>query len=96
MADKTLGLDRQAKFVQPENMRSEQLYDYGGVADRTPDPGAEGDNVGNGTADEYLGKPDTQNIPTDSRQAIEEQKVLEEAVKPKNQVPEKKRIPKKK
>ena len=89
-ADKTLGLDKNAKFVQPENLRSEQLYDYGGIADRTPDPGAEGNNVGNGTADEYLGTPDTQNIPTDSRQAIEEQKVLEEAIKPKNQVPEKK------
>ncbi len=89
-ADKTLALDKQAKFVQPENIRNEQLYDYGGVADRTPDPGAEGDNQGNGTADEYLGTPDTQNIPTDSKQAIEEQKVLEEAVKPKNQVPDKK------
>jgi penicillin-binding protein 1A len=88
LADKTLALDRQAKFVQPENMRTE--YDYGGLVDRTPDPGAEGDNVGNGTADEYLSKPDTQNIPTDSKQAIEEQKVLEEATKPKNQVPEKK------
>lgn len=89
-SDKTLGLDKQSKFVQPENLRSEQLYDYGGIADRTPDPGAEGDNVGNGTADEYLGTPDTQNIPTDSKQAIEEQKVLEEAIKPKNQIPEKK------
>lgn len=88
LADKTLALDRQAKFVQPENMRTE--YDYGGLVDRTPDPGAEGDNVGNGTADEYLSTPDTQNIPTDSKQAIEEQKVLEEATKPKNQVPEKK------
>lgn len=88
LADKTLGLDKQAKFVQPENVRA--LYDYGGLADRTPDPGAEGENVGNGTADEYLSTPDTQNIPTDSKQAIEEQKVLEEAVKPKNQVPDKK------
>ncbi len=88
--DKTLGLDKTAKFVQPENLRSEQMYDYGGIADRTPDPGAEGDNVGNGTADEYLSTPDTQNIPTDSKQAIEEQKVLQEATRPRNQVPEKK------
>lgn len=94
-ADKTLGLDKNAKFVQPENMRSEQLYDYGGIADRIPDPGAEGDNVGNGTADEYLSTPDTQNIPTDSRQAIEEQKVLEEATKARNQVPADKKEPNK-
>ncbi len=93
-ADKTLGLDKQASFVQPENIRSEKS-DYGGynLADRTPDPGAEGENVGNGTADEYLSTPDTQNIPTDSKQAIEEQKILEEAVKPKNQVPVKKDEP---
>ncbi|MDF2190253.1 transglycosylase domain-containing protein [Paraflavitalea sp. CAU 1676] len=92
-ADKTLGLDKQARFVQPENMRSEGLYDGYNLADRTPDPGAEGENVGNGTADEYLSTPDTQNIPTDSKQAIEEQKILEEAVKPKNQVPVKKDEP---
>lgn len=89
-ADKTLGLDKQARFVQPENMRPEGLYDNYNLADRNPDPGAEGQNVGNGTADEYIGTPDTQNIPTDSKQAIEEQKILEEAVKPKNQVPVKK------
>lgn len=87
LTDKTLGLDKNAKFVQPENLRT--TYDIGGPIDRIPEPGAEGDNVGNGTADEYLGIPDTQNIPTDSKQALEEQKVLEEAIKPKNQVPAK-------
>lgn len=91
LGDKTLGLDKTAKFVQPENMRSS--YDIP-LADTSPDPGAEGENVGNGSADDYLQKPDTQNIPTDSKQALEEQKVLEEANKVKNQVPEKKENPK--
>lgn len=36
--DKTLGLDRQAKFVQPENMRSEMLYDYMNIQDQSPPP----------------------------------------------------------
>ncbi|MBO9561831.1 MAG: penicillin-binding protein [Niastella sp.] len=87
LGDKTLGLDKNAKFVQPENLRNS--YDIP-LADTSPDPGAEGENVGNGSADDYLQKPDTQNIPTDSKQALEEQKVLEEANKIKNQVPEKK------
>lgn len=86
-ADKTLGLDKTAKFVQPENMKSESNYDYYNIIDRTPPPGAEGENVGNGGADDFLGTPDTQNIPTESRQAMEEQKVLQEATNSKNQVP---------
>lgn len=86
-ADKTLGLDKSARFVQPENMKSESNYDYYNIIDRTPPPGAEGENVGNGGADDFLGTPDTQNIPTESRQAMEEQKVLQEATNAKNQVP---------
>ncbi|QEC43470.1 transglycosylase domain-containing protein [Pseudobacter ginsenosidimutans] len=86
-ADKTLGLDKTAKFVQPENMKTESFYDYYNIIDRTPPPGAEGENVGNGGADDFLGTPDTQNIPTESKQAMEEQKVLQEALNSKNQVP---------
>ncbi|WP_205510794.1 transglycosylase domain-containing protein [Longitalea arenae] len=83
--DKTLGLDRQARFVQPENMRN-QYYDYLGPIEHTPPPGAEGEDVGNGGADAYLDKPDTQNIPTESKEAMEEQKVLQEATSTKNQI----------
>lgn len=85
--DKTLGLDRNAKFVQPENMKAEANYDYYMGIDRTPPPGAEGENVGNGAADDFLSTPDTQNIPTESKQAMEEQKVLQEAMNSKNQLP---------
>ncbi|WP_127124661.1 transglycosylase domain-containing protein [Pseudoflavitalea rhizosphaerae] len=86
-ADKTLGLDKTAKFVQPENMKTESFYDYYNFIDQTPPPGAEGENVGNGGANDFLGIPDTQNIPTESKQAMEEQKVLQEALNAKNQVP---------
>jgi penicillin-binding protein 1A len=79
-ADKTLGLDKQAKFVQPENMRSEMLYDYMNIQDQAPPPGAEGQDEGIGEADEYLGTPDENNgVPVESKLSLEEQKVLKEA-----------------
>lgn len=79
-ADKTLGLDKQAKFVQPENMRSEMLYDYMNIQDQAPPPGAEGQDEGNGAADEYLGVPDENNeVPVESKLSLEEQKILKES-----------------
>jgi penicillin-binding protein 1A len=82
-ADKTLGLDKNMKFVTPENMKNESLYDYIDQADQGPPPGAEGADVGNGQADEYLGKPDTGNVPVESKLSLDEQKIFNEAVKPK-------------
>ena len=52
-----MGLDRQAKFVQPENMRSEMLYDYMNIPNQAP-PGAEGSDEGNGGADAYFDNPE--------------------------------------
>lgn len=80
-ADKTLGLDKNAKFVQPENLRSDFIpYPF----DPSPpaEPEAENEEV-----DEYIGKPDTQDIPVDSKKSLEEQQVLKEATAPSNQVP---------
>jgi penicillin-binding protein 1A len=88
-SDKTLGMDRNARFIQPENMKNEQHYDIYNIIEHTPPPGAEGEDVGNGGADQYLSKPDTQNIPTESKQAMEEQKVLQEATNSKNQMSKK-------
>lgn len=82
LADKTLGLDRTAKFIQPENMNSGSGYDF--TIDPTP---PDGQDEGNGQADEYLSTPDTQDIPVESKQSLEEQKILQEANNPKNQVP---------
>lgn len=83
-ADKTLGLDKYAKFIQPENMPNQLQYD--------PFIGQNTDSVvdnegGYGQVDEYLGKPDAQDIPVESKKSLEEQKVLQEAKDPKNQVP---------
>lgn len=82
--DKTLGLDRQAKFVQPENMRSEMMYDYMNIQDQAPPPGAEGVDGGIGGADEYLGTPEPNDVPVESRLSLEEQQVLNEAGSKKN------------
>jgi penicillin-binding protein 1A len=79
-ADKSLGLDKQMKFVAPENLKNESLYDYIDIVDQSPPPGAEGADVGNGAADDYLGTPDTEsNVPVESKLSMEEQKVLNEA-----------------
>jgi penicillin-binding protein 1A len=89
LADKTLGLDKQARFVQPENMKDNQYYEWQPGNDMVPPPDAEISDEGAAGSD-YLSRPDTQNIPIESKQALEEQKVRQEALNPKNQVPTKK------
>ncbi|MBS1917110.1 MAG: transglycosylase domain-containing protein [Bacteroidetes bacterium] len=78
LADKTLGIDKQTKFVQPGNMKIEGTYDYQNIIDKTPPPGAEGVDVGNGEASEYMDTT-TQHVPVDSKLSNEEEKVLKEA-----------------
>lgn len=53
LADKTLGLDKKAVFKKPDNMTIDEI-----PVDKTAPPGAEGENTGNGSADEYLTDPD--------------------------------------
>jgi penicillin-binding protein 1A len=76
LADKTLGLDREIKFVQPENLK--ESFDYNNIIDHTPPPGAEGVDVGNGDASEYMDTT-TQKVPIDSRLSPDEEKILKEA-----------------
>ncbi len=78
LADKTLGIDRQARFVQPENMRREMMYDYQNLIDKTAPPGAEGANQGNGKANQYL-DTSAPTVPVDSKLSPDEQKILKEA-----------------
>ncbi|HKP31612.1 MAG TPA: transglycosylase domain-containing protein, partial [Chitinophagaceae bacterium] len=71
--DKTLGLDKQAMFVQPESMKSEMMYDYMNIIDRVPPPGAEGEDVGNGKADQYfLTDTNAPKVPVESKLDNEE------------------------
>jgi penicillin-binding protein 1A len=77
LADKSLGIDRQAKFVQPENMRS-KMYDYQMLIEKTAPPGAEGANEGNGKANQYIDNS-APTVPLDSKLTPDEQKILKEA-----------------
>jgi penicillin-binding protein 1A len=84
LGDKSLGLDKQAMFVQPESMKSEMMYDYLNIIDATAPPGAEGADVGNGGADQYF-LPDTNNrVPVESKLDPDEEKIKKEATNPKN------------
>ncbi|MBS1597829.1 MAG: transglycosylase domain-containing protein [Bacteroidetes bacterium] len=79
LADNTLGLNKKAKFVQPEDMKN-QMTEYMNNIPTTPPPGAEGDNQGNGNANQYL-DTSSPKIPLDSKLSNEEEKVLKEATK---------------
>src|SRR6516164_7792627 len=81
LADKNLGLNRQAKFIQPESLKADMMYDYMKIIDKKPPPGAEGDNQGNGNASQYL-DTSTPTVPVDSRLSDDEEKVLKEATSP--------------
>jgi len=80
--DKIVGLDRSLRFAEPENLRAEQAFDYN-LLQGAPD----GDEILSEQAEEYLSTPDTQDIPVESKESLEEQKVLQEATNPKNQIP---------
>jgi len=82
LSDKTLGIDKQAKFVQPESLKNEEFYDYPSITEQTMPAGAEGENVGNGEADAYLSREDTGNVPAESKKSLDEQKGLKEGKKP--------------
>lgn len=78
-ADKTLGIEKDARFVQPESMKNEAMFDYMNVIDQTPPPGAEGTDQGNGKANEYLTEPDSSKVPVESELNNEEKNILKEA-----------------
>jgi penicillin-binding protein 1A len=77
LADKNLGLNKQAKFVQPESMKN-QFLDYEHIIDKTPPPGAEGLDEGNGKASQYL-DTSSPKVPVDSKLSDDEEKILKEA-----------------
>lgn len=78
--DKTIGIDKTARFPEPQNATQEIYYDMS-IIEHVPPPGAEGEDVGNGRVEDYLGVPDNQNIPLESKQAQEELRILQEALK---------------
>jgi penicillin-binding protein 1A len=76
LSDKTLGIDRNARFLQPEGLHRE--IDAEQTIERIAPAGAEGANQGNSNANKYLDtSPPT--VPIDSKLSPEEQKILQEA-----------------
>ena len=59
LKDPTLGLERNAKFLQPESMSNDVIYDYLNSANPVA-PGAQGEDIGNGSSEDY-------NIPLDAQ-----------------------------
>jgi penicillin-binding protein 1A len=79
-ADKTLGIEKEARFIQQENMNIQSLMDYSPLIDKKPPPGAEGADQGNGAASDYLNfDKDTSHVPVESTLSPEEKKILNEA-----------------
>ncbi|MBS1605627.1 MAG: transglycosylase domain-containing protein [Bacteroidetes bacterium] len=55
LADKSLGLNRNARFAKPDSIPPSSLYAGGdGIIEKTPPPGAEGVDQGNGNASQYI------------------------------------------
>jgi penicillin-binding protein 1A len=82
-ADKTLGIEKSARFQQPENMNTQALQDYNDFQDKTLQPGAEGSDQGNGGANDYINfEKDTAHVPVESTLTPEDKKILNEAAKP--------------
>ena len=59
-------------------MKSDMMYDYMNIIDKMPPPGAEGDNQGNGNANQYL-DTSSPHVPVDSKLSPDEQRILDEA-----------------
>jgi penicillin-binding protein 1A len=91
LKDKSLNIDPEAKFIIPETLDNEAVYDYEVLTQGELPPPAEGRDVGSGTSEDYIDVPisdGTEDITSESKKAeTEETKVLEEARK---SVPEKK------
>ncbi|MEO6914774.1 MAG: transglycosylase domain-containing protein [Chitinophagaceae bacterium] len=81
--DKTLGIEKDVKFIKPESIKNDAMFDYMNMNDQAPPPGAEGTDQGNGNASEYLSQPDTARVPVESQLNNEEKEVMKEAVKDK-------------
>jgi penicillin-binding protein 1A len=53
LADKSLGLDKNARFAKPDSLNASLQYDYNNQYENAPPPGAEGADQGNGSAEQY-------------------------------------------
>jgi penicillin-binding protein 1A len=84
MNDKTLGIQRDVAFTQPESMKVETFMDYENFAEKYKnEPDAENADAGSGTADDYQNldlEPD-KSVGPESQINETEQKIIQEAKK---------------
>ncbi|RYZ34131.1 MAG: hypothetical protein EOP49_34905, partial [Sphingobacteriales bacterium] len=76
--DKTLGIDRNARFVQPESFKNEMIYDWVDPS-MSDTPMLEGENSG-GDGNQYIDVPVSdgrEKVTTESQLNEEERKILE-------------------
>ncbi|MFN5760514.1 MAG: penicillin-binding transpeptidase domain-containing protein, partial [Sphingobacteriales bacterium] len=73
--DKTLGIDPTAKFIVPESLENEIIYDYQQLSGGELPPPAEGENMGAGSSADFIDIP-----VSDGTEAVsaESQKIMEE------------------
>jgi penicillin-binding protein 1A len=72
LANKSLGIDKDARFVKPAEMENEINSADLLISDKDPDPGAEGDDQGVGDAEDY-GFPPGEYIGPESQPVKEEE-----------------------
>jgi penicillin-binding protein 1A len=83
--DKKLNIDPLSKFVVPENLNNEAIYDYEALTQGEQPPPAEGEDIGSGSSSDYIEVPisdGTEKVVSESKKLDDdEKKVLEEAKK---------------
>lgn len=73
--DNALNIDREAKFVIPETIRNEAIYDYQALTGGEQPPPAEGENVGAGNSSDFIDLPvsdGTEKVTTESKKVVDE------------------------
>jgi len=96
--DKSLGVDPQSRFMIPEKIGNEAIYDYQTLTQGELPPPAEGEDVGSGNSSDFIDVPisdGSEKVVSESQKVVdEEKKVLEEARKGSNEKsPEKSKTP---
>ena len=83
--DKSLNIDSESKFVVPENLNNEAIYDYQALTRGELPPPAEGEDAGSGTEKDFIDVPisdGSEKVISESQKVVdEEKKILDEAKK---------------
>lgn len=73
--DKTLNIDPNAKFIVPESIRNEAIFDYQALTGGEAPPPAEGENVGAGSSSDFIDVPisdGSEKVNTESKKVEDE------------------------